>query len=51
MEFSTLGVKWELPLPAYTTATATVDSKPIEQDQGWKPHPMDPSRVHYLLSH
>ena len=32
-----LGVKSELPLPAYTTATATRDPQPTERGRGIKP--------------
>ena len=34
MEVPRLGVELELQLPAYTTATATPDPWPNEQDQG-----------------
>ena len=47
MEVPRVGVKLELQLPAYTTATATPDSEPTEQGQGSTRILVDTSQVHY----
>ena len=49
MEVTWRGVKWELQLPAYTTATATWDSSHIcnlhhGSQQYWIPYPLSEAR-------
>ena len=47
MDVPSLGVKLELQLWAYTTATATLDPEPTERGQESNLHPMVTRWVHY----